>query len=288
MSDTSWSVLPWLLIFSALLVLWFDATRKWTLPLLIGGYVLALIPGQLGVAALPTILFLGAAAWAVQPGRRPLVRVSGHITFVLIVLLLRQHVAPGFNNPLVLSGRVSELAPEFRMYLNLDKLLIPIWILWGWRQVEWGRASRGSVLAGVEFGLSTAAACIGIGALTGLVSWEPKWPPEIYIWALNNLLLVCLGEEALFRSYIQGGLARRWQGKAWGDAAALMIGACLFGLAHYASGPMMMAVSTLSGIGYGLAYRAGGLRAATLAHMILNLGHFTLFTYPMIAPTAGG
>jgi membrane protease YdiL (CAAX protease family) len=36
-------------------------------------------------------------------------------------------------------------------------------------------------------------------------------------------------------------------------------------------------------VGFGLAYRVGGLRAAMLTHFGLNLTQFLLFTYPMIA-----
>jgi hypothetical protein len=39
-------------------------------------------------------------------------------------------------------------------------------------------------------------------------------------------------------------------------------------------------------VGHGLAYRVGGLQAAVLAHFGLNLAHFTLFTYPMLAGSA--
>ena len=37
----------------------------------------------------------------------------------------------------------------------------------------------------------------------------------------------------------------------------------------------------IAGVGYGLAYRYGGLQAAVVTHFGLNLLHFGLFTYPM-------
>lgn len=45
----------------------------------------------------------------------------------------------------------------------------------------------------------------------------------------------------------------------------------------------MVYLATLAGIGYGLAYRWGGVAAAVLCHFGLNLVHFTLFSYPMLA-----
>ena len=95
----------------------------------------------------------------------------------------------------------------------------------------------------------------------------------------NNLLLVSLVEEALFRGYLQGGLQR-----LIGANPALAASALLFGLAHVGGGWAWVALATLAGAGYGLAWRHGGLPAALLAHFGLNLGHFALFTYPQLAP----
>ena len=41
--------------------------------------------------------------------------------------------------------------------------------------------------------------------------------------------------------------------------------------------------ASIAGVGYGLAYRFGGLGAAVATHFGLNLLHFGLFTYPMLA-----
>lgn len=38
-------------------------------------------------------------------------------------------------------------------------------------------------------------------------------------------------------------------------------------------------------VGYGFAYRFGGLKAAALAYFGLNAAHFFLFAYPMLRPT---
>lgn len=59
--------------------------------------------------------------------------------------------------------------------------------------------------------------------------------------------------------------------------------ATVFGLAHWGPGWQWVLLATLAGIGYGLAYRYGGLAAAIATHFGLNLLHFGLFTYPMLA-----
>ena len=46
---------------------------------------------------------------------------------------------------------------------------------------------------------------------------------------------------------------------------------------------LLVLLAGLAGVGYGLAYRFGGLAAAIATHFGLNLLHFALFTYPMLA-----
>jgi membrane protease YdiL (CAAX protease family) len=94
---------------------------------------------------------------------------------------------------------------------------------------------------------------------------------------------VTLVEEALFRGYLQGGLSRRFKHLAYGEHLALLIASLLFGLAHWGAGWEWILLATLAGVGYGLAYRFGGLAAAIATHFGLNLLHFGLFTYPMMA-----
>jgi membrane protease YdiL (CAAX protease family) len=117
----------------------------------------------------------------------------------------------------------------------------------------------------------------------GVIEWAPKWPEPTWIWAFNNLALVILVEEALFRGYIQGGLSKRFKSTPNGDSLALVLAALLFGLLHISSGPLWMVLASLAGLGYGFAYRFGGLLAAICAHFMLNMVHFFLFTYPMLA-----
>ncbi|MGH7577476.1 MAG: lysostaphin resistance A-like protein [Longimicrobiales bacterium] len=145
-----------------------------------------------------------------------------------------------------------------------------------YRQVQ--RTVRGLAIA-----IVTTVVCLGLGVAVGRIAPEPKWPHLGWLWALNNLLLVCMTEEAVFRGYLQGELSRRFSGVRHGDILAIGIAATLFGLAHAAGGIGLIVVAGLAGVGYGLAYRVGGLQAAVLAHFGLNLTHFTLFTYPLLA-----
>ncbi|SAL44518.1 abortive infection protein [Caballeronia cordobensis] len=274
---------PFIALFLAAAAVWSPAPR-WLVPgLLVIAYGAALAGGQITpLAAMPLALLLAAAA-AVAPHRRAWLRYAGHALFIALAVALSLHWLPGFHNPRVIGPeRLSAEAVPFTMYLNLDKPLVGFWLLLAW---PWTRPRHGtlaSMKAGMASLAGTTIVCLLLALALGMVRWEPKWPSSTWLFMLNNLLLVTMTEEAFFRGYVQGGLSRLFKRFAYGDIIALMIAALVFGLAHFPGGWHWIVLASLAGIGYGLAYRFGGLAAAIVAHFGLNAAHFLLFTYPML------
>jgi membrane protease YdiL (CAAX protease family) len=277
------TIAVWTLNFLGALTLLLMRQRALSLGLLGAGYLLALANGLLDWrAGIPLVLLL-AAAYAVAPRRTQTWRIAGHIVFVALALGLGFHLLPGFHNPQVIGPvRLTLDAVPFTMYLNLDKPLAGFWLLLVWPVLPLHRG-KWSWVRGLSIGLATAVVCLGLALALGEVAFAPKWPAIAWLWALNNLLLVCLTEEALFRGYLQEELTRRFAELRGGEAVAIALAAALFGLAHMAGGLGYVLVAGLAGVGYGIAYRYGGLQASVLAHFGLNLVHFSLFTYPMLA-----
>jgi uncharacterized protein len=274
----------WSLIFLGAVSLWWPPLRRLSLALLTGGYALALVAGFLDGRALVVIAVLITLAWMIRPERSARWRVPAHILFVLLAVALALHVVPGFHNLQVIEPvRFTPDAVPFTMYLNLDKPLAGYWLLLVWPALALRRDGSRGLLRGVGIGAVTAAVCLGLGVALGAATYAPKWPDLGWLWALNNLLLVCMTEEAVFRGYLQESLSRRFHESRYEDVLAIGVASILFGAAHFAGGAVLIALSTIAGVGYGLAYRIGGLQAAVLAHFGLNLAHFTLFTYPMLA-----
>lgn len=283
-SQISLPTVVWILVFLAAFLLEWTRLRLLSVVLLGSGYLLAFIAGLVDWRAGIVLALLLAVAYATAPRQPQALRVAGHVVFVAVALGLGLHVLPGFHNLRPIGPvQITPDAVPFTMYLNLDKPLAGFWLLLVWpalclRRNGWSGIGRGLLIAAV-----TAVVCLGLGVALGKLDFAPKWPHLGWLWALNNLLLVCLTEEALFRGYLQEGLTRRFSERAYGEALAVGIAAVLFGIAHAAGGVAYVIVAGLAGVGYGLAYRAGGLQAAILAHFGLNLSHFTLFTYPMLA-----
>ncbi|WP_175841155.1 CPBP family intramembrane glutamic endopeptidase [Burkholderia contaminans] len=283
----SLSLLPsatiWLALFAAAAFAWHRPQHGLSVGLATLGYACALAFGMLGPLAMAPLALLAAAAWGVMPERPRAVRIAAHVVFAAVAIALSLHLIPGFHNPRVIGPtRFTPDATPFTMYLNLDKPLVGLWLVWvlPWvaPDIPLSRALRTGAVAAV----ATAAACLAGALAFGMVGWAPKWPPSGWLWLVNNLLIVTLAEEALFRGYVQGGLTRALHAFAWGPWAALAIGAALFGAAHAAGGWQWIVLGTVAGVGYGLAWRRGGLLASALAHAGLNVVHFGLFTYPML------
>ena len=258
------------------------ATRWTSLTLLTLGYCLALSHGELSLPATITFgLLIMAGVCVTQFKQRPVVWL-GHGLFIALALALASHWLPGFYSERVIAAqRFSEHAAPFSMYLNLDKPLVGFWIVlacpWALTAVRARRAANTSAL----MLLLTGSLCLGTALLLGVVGWAPKWPEQSLIWLLNNLLLVTLTEELLFRAYLQGGLQHLLRRVPYGPALALGLAAMLFGLAHLGGGWQWALLAGMAGVGYGLAWRYGGLPAAVATHFGVNLLHFSLFTYPM-------
>ena len=279
------TVLQWSCIFAGALLLWWPGLRIASGALLALGYGLGAASGALGPQAALAILLLGGAAYLVLAGRAVLHPAVPHAIVLALAAALSLHLFPGFYNlPVIGPERVTPDAIPFRMYLNLDKPLILIWLLLVYpRQILSRRPLPVSLGVGLAAGGAAVIVCLGAALSLHLVSWAPKWPQWGWLWTMNNLLLVAPAEEALFRGYIQAGIAGFLAGTSHGGWAAVAAAAALFGAAHFAGGWELMLLAGVAGIGYGVAYRYGGLLAAVAAHLGLNLAHFALFTYPMLA-----
>ncbi|MFJ1298711.1 CPBP family intramembrane glutamic endopeptidase [Pseudomonadota bacterium AL_CKDN230030165-1A_HGKHYDSX7] len=289
---------PWLILIPAYLLLWPPATRRLALAGIAAGLALAAENGQIDARALGTLALLGASAWAVSRSKaRRLASAAGdakgaalaphaawlvpagHAVFVLTAIGLALHLLPGFHNTRVIDAvRLDPQAVPFTLYLNFDKPLIAAWIMVVLAPPCLGKSAGATMRAALAAAALACALCLGLAWLLDYTHWAPHWPPEGAIWLLNNAVLVTLAEEAFFRGYVQQRLTRKF-----GAAAACIIAALLFGLAHWAGGPAMITLATMAGLCYGWAYRQGGLAAAVLAHLALNTAHFGLFVYPALA-----
>ena len=199
------------------------------------------------------------------------------LTLVLLwALALTLHLVPGFDNLKVLDRvQAGPASVPFTLYLNLDKPLIFFGLLLAWPALLGpGGIMRWRPLALLI--LPLAALLITAWQL-GALKPEVGLPHWWWLFAFNNLLFTCVAEEALFRGFIQQGVASR--SKPW---LGLLVASLLFGAAHLAGGPLLVLLAALAGACYGLAFLLSGrLSVAIAIHFLFNFAHLALFTYPL-------
>ncbi|UTZ43806.1 CPBP family intramembrane glutamic endopeptidase [Vibrio campbellii] len=202
----------------------------------------------------------------------------GWSVVIIWCVMLFVHLIPGFNNLQVLDKvTAGPLSAPFSMYLNLDKPLA-LFALFLAFPFLLGSEAKGRVKPALLV-MIPLLSLLPIAAMLGASKPEFSLPSWWWLFALNNLILTCVAEEALFRGFVQQSLSRRFDWRL-----GLVIASILFGLAHFAGGPLLIAFATLAGLGYGLVFHfTGRLWCAVLAHFLFNFCHLVFFTYPILA-----
>jgi membrane protease YdiL (CAAX protease family) len=106
--------------------------------------------------------------------------------------------------------------------------------------------------------------------------WSPA--PDLLTFALSQIVVVALPEEAFFRGYVQSRLAEVWPPArptlgAAVDPRVLVMQAALFALVHLAAEPRLDKLATFfPGLLFGwLRAKRGGVGAAIVLHACSNL-----------------
>ena len=226
------------------------------------------------VAALVSLAGL-LLAWR-TPGLSQPWRGVALTLLLLWAMALTLHLVPGFDNLKVLDRvQAGPASVPFTLFLNLDKPLIFFGLLLAWPALLGpGGTMRWRPLALLMLPL---AALLITAWLLGALKPEVGLPHWWWLFAFNNLVFTCVAEEALFRGFIQQGVASR--SKPW---LGLLVASLLFGSAHLAGGPLLVMFAALAGACYGLAFQLSGrLSVAILLHFLFNFAHLALFTYPL-------
>lgn len=199
---------------------------------------------------------------------------------------LLTHTLLGFHNVKIINNiQVSNDAIPFSMYLNIDKTFVGIVILGFTHHLIASRAQWLPMLKNcIPYALAIIVVTLFFSYTLGFIKFDPKFPRDIVIWSVANLLSVCLAEEAFFRGFIQKNLAISFKKIKFGGLLSIVMVSILFGLAHYHGGWKYVALATVAGMGYGWVYhRTKQIEASIFVHFLLNLVHILFFSYPMLA-----
>lgn len=253
--------------------------------------VVALISGHLDWRGVVASIAMGVASWGLYRRGLPVgALVLFGFSVVALAAGLALHLIPGFNNPKVISDAV--LTPDavpYSKYLNFDKALIGLFLLAHGQQLIGTRRDWALMLRrALPVTAGTVGVVLVLSFVLGYVRFELAVPDYFWLWAWTNLFFTCMAEEAIFRGLIQRGMERGLERFRLGSVIALVVASLLFGLAHWAGGPKYVLLSTVAGFGYGLAMRRSGrIEGSILTHFLLNVLHYSFFTYPALASAVG-
>jgi membrane protease YdiL (CAAX protease family) len=197
-------------------------------------------------------------------------------------LALHGHFIPGFHNLLVLSSiQFTHDAIPYTVYLNFDKTITGLIIIGLTFKLAKNQQEWKSLFQQVIYRSPIIILIIALSIIFNYIKFDPKVPPYLSIWIINNLFFVCLAEEGFWRGFVQQSLSKlKYQ---YAEYVALIVSAILFGICHYAGGTKYIILATIAGIIYGWIYKiTKRIEASILMHFILNLLHILLFTYPAL------
>jgi len=103
-------------------------------------------------------------------------------------------------HPVALQGQISKDAVPYKAYLNLDKTLGGIWIVCCIAWIDHGSPMWRKAGVGALYGVATFIVIAIPAVSVGFVHVEPKLPDFTWLWALNNIVLVCFAEVDLPRA----------------------------------------------------------------------------------------
>ncbi|MBV1775609.1 CPBP family intramembrane metalloprotease [Burkholderiaceae bacterium DAT-1] len=282
---------PYLLLTLAIFAIYLEPRRLPripTVPLWIMCFLLSTVTGTVFGVIDPTVSLLALLPMLAAngfSGQHPVTQTRILKALVVIIcLMLALHLVPGFHNLRLLDQvKLRPDAASFTLYANYDKGAAGLILLaWGSRRADSLAAILNNWRTQLTYLIATPIMALGLAWAMGVIHPDPAWPSITPVFLAVNLLFTCVAEEAFFRGWIQGGLARLWQRKSWGEWVAIVIGAMLFGAAHLGGGLAYALVATLAGVMYGRCYVRGSIEHAVLCHFAVNTAHFLLFTYPKV------
>ena len=272
----------WLLLSSAIITAFFNVRMSFIVLAL--SLISALALEHLNLASL-AIIISGLVIAFLQHKTQGKIKLLLQSMVVIWMIALAAHLLPGFNNLQVLNQVTSGVNSQpFDMYLNIDKPLVFFALLLLLPNLLKQQSIPNSFLKQIskyQFSgviLLTILFIYALAFMLGLLQIELSIPKWIWIFALNNLIITCVVEEAFFRGFIRQKLTDKSN-----PLIALILTSVLFGIAHFGGGIAYIFVATIAGLLYGITYMyTGRLIMAILVHFLVNIFHLLLFTYPLL------
>ena len=183
-----------------------------------------------------------------------LVNIIMVIIGLIFYFCLHSHMFPNVNNILITQNIIlGKTGIPLNLYVNHDKALISFIALLNIYFLPKKHIKKDyiSILSIILFGI---VFLIFLSLLFDFIKYDFKINSILWLWGINNLLMVCVAEEVFFRLFLYNMLTKINIFGKYNILCSLVFSSLLFGLFHYAGGWLYILLSFLAGIMYCLLY----------------------------------
>ena len=281
------SSLAYSLLFVSVALLWLPLPKRfplWQITLLLSVAFAIAAQHILPLGLLP-LMGLAVLCYYQKASPHGLIQWIVSLLIIVISIGLSMHQFPGFDNMKLFDHiRISAHSLPYTMYLNMDKTIAGVLLIGVLQPVVFSPSAWfGSIKYSIQTLVFLLLLLIPLALIEHFIKLDIKIPNILPLWALTQLLFICMAEEAIFRGFLQRKLTELCNKINIDGYFAILTSSIIFGLIHYKSGSTMILFATIAGLGYGWVYdKSKRIEAAILTHFAFNLCHLLLFTYPAL------
>jgi membrane protease YdiL (CAAX protease family) len=189
-----------------------------------------------------------------------------------------------FNYPLIWSTpQLYEGGQAYSLYANLGKGLGGYLVIAYLLKKNTNNTPPAEQLKALCASFTSVLALLMVAAVFFGVGWQPKLPSGVLYFAMINLFITVMAEEAFFRLLIQKTLSSFFQDKTLGVFIAAVMATLIFTLSHTTTLGPALYLYCIAGALYSSIYAyTQQFSLAVAVHFGTNLFHFLLLEYPML------
>ncbi len=255
---------------------------------LILAYTLAFFGKLVTPIALVPIVTLFALHVLMKSEIRGIMRLVVFLITAAISIGLLIHLFPGFTPwKIIDKEQLSANAYPFSLSLGFDKPIVGILVLaLGLPLITTINDLERILKTALPLIILGIALMITLSLFSGLIKWDPKLPKLFWFFAIENLILVSVIEEAFWRGFVQRECFRWLGGKGFlANTGCVVLTSIFFAALHYFWVPSIpfLGLIFVASIIYGSIYQyTRSIEASIATHWLFNITHILLFTYPAL------
>jgi membrane protease YdiL (CAAX protease family) len=280
------------LIFLILNFVSFYCTKTKKLPIIFFSFSLAtaLIGGVINLLSCSIIFLFGFLVYSFYQKKSPsLHKVFIYFGIIIITIFSFLHQIPSIDNIELLTNiKLSKNSSNFDLWLNFDKPLIAIFLLFfAYNPPKKFSDYKNIFIQTTKLFVPLLIILLALGTFGNFLVFDLKFPNfEItFLWLIKMIFLTIFAEEFFFRFFMQNSVILLLKNSKYFSKNSQIIGliftSIIFGLTHFSQGFIFILLATICGFFYGLIFiRTRYIEASILLHFLINLIHFIFFSYP--------